>query len=155
MLTPDMKRIIEQQRLGSSRLPLPTARPTSRRKAPSSCWTTRQSRWRDSIAWNNPQPAGKCPHRGEFCRPFVRKGYRFAGTARVVERGEISFDMLLTHFRGALAGPIRAIVAITVTKALPLTSPAIVRPIFWSKSRNASESLHAHRGASRGAAAQS
>jgi hypothetical protein len=56
--------------------------------------------------------------------PFVRKGYRFAGTARVVERGESSFYMLLPHFRGVLAGRIRAIVAITVTKALPLTSPA-------------------------------
>ena len=34
-------------------------------------------------------------------------------------------------------------------------SDTIARPLFLSKSRNASESLHAHHGVSRGAAAQS
>ena len=58
-----------------------------------------------------------------FVDPFVRKGYRFAGTGIVVERGDGAFDALLGHFRGALAPRIRAIVTITVTKALPLTSP--------------------------------
>ena len=46
------------------------------------------------------------------------------GTAVVVERGDSSFDTLLGRFRGALAPRMRAIVTITVTKALPLTSPA-------------------------------
>ena len=59
-----------------------------------------------------------------FVDPFVRKGYRFAGTAVVVERGDSAFDALLGQFRGALAPRMRAIVAITVTRALPLTSPA-------------------------------
>ena len=59
-----------------------------------------------------------------FVDPFVRKGYRFTGNTRVVERGNESFDSLLTNFQGALVPRMRAIVAITVTKALPLTSPA-------------------------------
>jgi hypothetical protein len=59
-----------------------------------------------------------------FVDPFVRKGYRFAGTATIVERGDDGFDALLGRFRGALAARMRAIVTITVTKALSLTSPA-------------------------------
>jgi uncharacterized protein len=59
-----------------------------------------------------------------FVDPFVRKGYRFAGTATVVERGEAAFDTLLPNLRSALSARIRAIVTIAVTKALPLTSPA-------------------------------
>lgn len=58
-----------------------------------------------------------------FVDPFVRKGYRFAGTAVIVERGDSAFDALLAQFRGALAPRMRAIVAITITKTLPPTSP--------------------------------
>jgi uncharacterized protein len=54
----------------------------------------------------------------------VRKGYRFAGMATVVERGEPAFDTLLPNLRSTLAHRIRAVVTIAVTKALPLTSPA-------------------------------
>jgi hypothetical protein len=42
----------------------------------------------------------------------------------VIERGDTTFDALLGNFRGLLAERMRAIVTITVTKALPLTSPA-------------------------------
>jgi len=58
-----------------------------------------------------------------FVDPFVRKGYRFAGTAIVVERGTDTFDTLLGRYLGALGPRMRAIVVITVIKALPLTSP--------------------------------
>ncbi len=54
----------------------------------------------------------------------MRKGYRFAGTATVLERGEPGFESMLPNLRSALAHRIRAIVKIAVTKALPLTSPA-------------------------------
>jgi hypothetical protein len=59
-----------------------------------------------------------------FVDVFVRKGYRFAGTATVVERGEERFEILLPALRSAFAHRIRAIVTIAVTRALPLTSPA-------------------------------
>src|SRR5882672_3666364 len=62
-------------------------------------------------------------HQINLLHPFLRKGYRFAGTAIVVERGADTFDTLLGRYRGALGPRMRAIVAITVTKALPLTSP--------------------------------
>jgi uncharacterized protein len=59
-----------------------------------------------------------------FVDPFVRKGYRFAGTAEVTERGAAGFDALFTHFQqSALGARIRAIVAIKVARALPVSSP--------------------------------
>jgi predicted pyridoxine 5'-phosphate oxidase superfamily flavin-nucleotide-binding protein len=59
-----------------------------------------------------------------FVDPFVRKGYRFAGTAKVLPRGEGNFDELLKKSGSSLAPRVRAIVVITVAKALPLVSPA-------------------------------
>jgi uncharacterized protein len=59
-----------------------------------------------------------------FIDPFVRKGYRFAGAAAIIERGEAGFDTLHAHFReSSLASRMRAIVTIKVARALPLASP--------------------------------
>ena len=124
MLTPDMKRIIEEQRLGFVATAAADGTPNVSPKGTfvvlddatigfgeiRSPGTIRNLRANPRIEVN-------------FVDPFVRKGYRFAGTAIVVERGDGAFDALLGHFRGALAPRIRAIVTITVTKALPLTSP--------------------------------
>lgn len=59
-----------------------------------------------------------------FVDPFVRKGYRFAGTAKILPRGADGFDRLLDKSRSSLATRVRAIVIISVAKALPLVSPA-------------------------------
>src|ERR1700682_6317690 len=125
MLTPDMKRIVEEQRLGLVATASSDGTPNVSPKGTfvglddvtiafgeiRSPGTIRNLRVNPRIEVN-------------FVDPFVRKGYRFAGTAIVVERGDGAFDKLLGHFRGALAPRMRAIVTITVTKALPLTSPA-------------------------------
>jgi uncharacterized protein len=124
MLTPDMKRIIEEQRLGFVATAAADGTPNVSPKGTfvvlddatigfgeiRSPGTVRNLRANPRVEVN-------------FVDPFVRKGYRFAGTGIVVERGDGAFDALLGHFRGALAPRIRAIVTITVTKALPLTSP--------------------------------
>jgi predicted pyridoxine 5'-phosphate oxidase superfamily flavin-nucleotide-binding protein len=59
-----------------------------------------------------------------FVDVFARSGYRFAGIASVVERGDAGFDTLLPKLNSALASRIRAVVTISVTRALPLTSPS-------------------------------
>jgi hypothetical protein len=55
---------------------------------------------------------------------LVRKGYRFKGTAQVLTEGP-EFDKVLgaRQERGA-PNPMRALVLMTVERALPLTSPA-------------------------------
>jgi hypothetical protein len=124
MLTADMKRIVEEQRLGFVATAAADGTPNVSPKGTffvvddktiafgeiRSPGTIRNLRTNSRIEIN-------------FVDPFVRKGYRFAGTAIVVERGTDTFDTLLGRYRGALGPRMRAIVAITVTKALPLTSP--------------------------------
>ena len=124
MLTADMKRIVEEQLLGFVATTAPDGTPNLSPKGAffvidhntmafgeiRSPGTIRNLRTNSRIEIN-------------FVDPFVRKGYRFAGTASVVERGDDAFDALLVHYRGALGPRLRAIVVITVTKALPLTSP--------------------------------
>jgi predicted pyridoxine 5'-phosphate oxidase superfamily flavin-nucleotide-binding protein len=59
-----------------------------------------------------------------FLDVFIRKGYRFAGKASIVKRGEGDFDRLVELSGSSLAPRIKAIVVIKLTKALPLVSPA-------------------------------
>jgi hypothetical protein len=60
-----------------------------------------------------------------FVDPFVRKGYRFAGSASIVERGDASFEHALGAFRHFdLVGSFGAIVTITVQRARAITSPS-------------------------------
>lgn len=61
-----------------------------------------------------------------FVDPTARKGCRFRGQAEVIERGQSQFDDLFPAFGrwGDLSESIRAIVKVRVERALPLTSPA-------------------------------
>jgi predicted pyridoxine 5'-phosphate oxidase superfamily flavin-nucleotide-binding protein len=125
MLTADMKRIIEEQRLGFVATAALDGTPNL---SPKGTFVVLDDR---TIGFGEIRSPGtirnlRANPRVEvnFVDPFVRKGYRFAGTAVIVERGDSGFDSLVARFRGALAPRIRAIVVITVTKALLLTSPA-------------------------------
>ena len=125
MLTADMKRIIEEQRLGFVATAAADGTPNV---SPKGTFFVVDDK---TIAFGEIRSPGTIRNlranpriEVNFVDSFVRKGYRFAGTAIVVERGTGAFDALLAHFRGALAPRMRAIVTITVTKALPLTSPA-------------------------------
>jgi uncharacterized protein len=125
MLTPDMKRVIEEQRLGFVATAAADGTPNV---SPKGTFVVLDDR---TIAFGEIRSPGtirnlRANRRIEvnFVDVFVRKGYRFAGTASVVERGEADFEVLLPKLRSALAHRIRAIVTIVVTKALPLTSPA-------------------------------
>ena len=66
-----------------------------------------------------------------FVDPFVRKGFRFAGAAAIIERGAPAFNDLLGRFGecGIAVSRLRALVKITVTKAMPLISPAYDRGV--------------------------
>jgi predicted pyridoxine 5'-phosphate oxidase superfamily flavin-nucleotide-binding protein len=125
MLTPDMKRVIEEQRLGFVATAAPDGTPNV---SPKGTFVVLDER---TIAFGEIRSPGTIRNlranpriEVNFVDVFVRKGYRFAGTATVVERGESDFEILLPKLRSALAHRIRAIVTIAVTKALPLTSPA-------------------------------
>ena len=126
MLTPDMKRIIEEQRLGFVATASLDGTPNV---SPKGTFAVLDDQ---TIAFGEIRSPGtirnlKANPRIEvnFVDAFVRKGYRFAGMATVVERGEPAFDTLsFRTYAVRFAHRIRAIVTIAVTKALPLTSPA-------------------------------
>ena len=125
MLTCDMKRIIEEQRLGFVATAAPDGTPNV---SPKGTFVVLDDR---TIAFGEIRSPGTIRNlranpriEVNFVDVFVRQGYRFAGTATVVESGEADFEILLPKLRSALAHRIRAIVTIAVTKALPLTSPA-------------------------------
>lgn len=61
-----------------------------------------------------------------FVDQFARKGYRFKGRARVIEPSTDEFTALYPRFAhfGEVANKINRIVALRVTRALPITSPA-------------------------------
>jgi predicted pyridoxine 5'-phosphate oxidase superfamily flavin-nucleotide-binding protein len=125
MLTADMKRIIEEQRLGFVATAALDGTPNVSPKGTFVVFDDRTIGFGEIRSPGTMRNLRANPRlEVNFVDPFVRKGYRFAGTAVVVARGERTFDSLLARFRGALAPRMRAIVAITVTKALPLTSPA-------------------------------
>jgi predicted pyridoxine 5'-phosphate oxidase superfamily flavin-nucleotide-binding protein len=125
MLTPDMQRIIAEQRLGFVATASPDGTPNV---SPKGTFIVLDAR---TIAFGEIRSPGTIRNlranpriEVNFVDPFVRKGYRFAGTALVVERGHAGFEALLARFQSPLAPRMRAIVTINVTKALPLTSPA-------------------------------
>jgi len=125
MLTPDMQRIVEEQRLGFVATAAPDGTPNVSPKGTFivlDAQTIAFGEIRSPRTIHNLRANPRVEV--NFVDPFVRKGYRFAGTALVVERGNAAFDTLLGRFRSALAPRMGAIVMITVTKALPLTSPA-------------------------------
>ena len=125
MLTHDMKRVIEEQRLGFVATAAPDGTPNV---SPKGTFVVLDER---TIAFGEIRSPGTIRNlranpriEVNFVDVFVRKGYRFAGTATVVERGDADFEILLPKLHSALAHRIRAIVTFAVTKALPLTSPA-------------------------------
>ena len=63
--------------------------------------------------------------------PFVRKGYRFKGTAEVISPGP-EFDNVMTLFadrQDGINAAIRNFVMMTVTRALPVISPGYVNGV--------------------------
>ena len=99
MLTPDMTRIIEEQLLGFVATTAPDGTPNV---SPKGTFFVVDD---ETIAFGEIRSPGtirnlRTNSRIEinFVDPFVRKGYRFAGTAIVVERGTDTFDTLLGRF---------------------------------------------------------
>jgi predicted pyridoxine 5'-phosphate oxidase superfamily flavin-nucleotide-binding protein len=125
MLTPDMQRIITEQRLG---FVATAARDGTPNVSPKGTFIVLDE---ETIAFGEIRSPGTIRNlrvnpriEVNFIDPFVRKGYRFAGTTVIAERGDAGFDALLARFQSPLAPRMRAIVTIKVTKAQPLTSPA-------------------------------
>jgi uncharacterized protein len=129
VLTDDMKRIIEEQRLGFVATVGADGTPNLSPKATFVVLDKETIAFADIRSPNTVRniEAGS-PVDINFVDPFVRKGYRFKGRAEVVREGEAGYDALSQRFAGSsVAALINALVRIRVTHAAALISPAYDR----------------------------
>jgi hypothetical protein len=131
-LTSDMKRVVAQQRLAYVATVCPDGTPNLSPKGTIAALDDERLVFADIRSPGTRANLASNPAiEVNVVDPFVRKGYRFKGKGRVVERGE-EFDSILGFYRGRwtdvrnsrLEQSIRAFVVIEVETALPLTSPA-------------------------------
>lgn len=130
MLTPDMQRIVGEQRLGFVATVNLDGTPNLSPKATfvvidPATLAFAELRSPGTLRNLGARPAAEV----KFVDPFIRRGYRFGGEGVIIRRGTPEFDALLRHFAvyGDLLHRMRAVVRIRVTKALPITSPAYDR----------------------------
>jgi predicted pyridoxine 5'-phosphate oxidase superfamily flavin-nucleotide-binding protein len=125
LLTPDMKRVVEEQRLGFVATVCPDGTPNLSPKGTTAVWDD------DHLIFANIRSPGTLTNLRQNANvevnvvdPFVRKGYRFKGVASILESGPL-YDKLLAFYkeRGSQSA-IREIVMIRVQNAQPIDSPA-------------------------------
>ena len=128
MLTPDMKRIVLEQRLGFVATVNRDGTPNLSPKGTTTVWDDDTLVFADirspqTVANLLVNPAVEV----NVVDPFARRGYRFRGTASVHEGDETyvrGLELLRDRGYTAFEEHVRAIVLIRVERALPLTSPA-------------------------------
>jgi predicted pyridoxine 5'-phosphate oxidase superfamily flavin-nucleotide-binding protein len=124
-LTEDMKRIVNEQRLGFIASICPDGTPNLSPKGTTAVWDDEHLIFADicspgTIANVQLQPVVEI----NVVDPVARKGYRFKGPATVYREGPI-FEQALTFYRNrGTVSPIEHIVLVKVERALPLISPA-------------------------------
>ena len=125
ILTEDMKRIVRQQRLAFVATVCPDNTPNLSPKGTIAVWDD------DHLVFANIRSPGTVSNLRQnpaievnVVDPMVRKGYRFKGTATVLEAGT-QYEEVTALFRArGVSNRFREVVVIKVERALPLTSPA-------------------------------
>jgi uncharacterized protein len=127
-LSPDMQRVVREQRLGFYATVCEDGSPNLSPKGTTLVWDDDHLFFADI---RSPQTVANI-RAGSLVEvnvvdPLVRKGYRFKGPATVHECGTREYDAGVRRLREAgstLTGRVRAIVIVEVREAQPLTSPA-------------------------------
>ena len=127
VLTADMKRVVEQQRLGFVATVCSDGTPNLSPKGTTAVWDD------DHLVFANIRSPGTLANLRQNVNvevnvvdPFVRKGYRFKGVASILESGPFH-EKLLAFYRkrgSQVSELIREIVMIRVQTAQPIDSPA-------------------------------
>jgi len=127
MLTPDMQRLVRQQRLGFVATVNPDGTPNLSPKGTVTVWDDDHLVFADirspqTVRNLQANPAVEV----NVVDPIVRKGYRFKGAAAVHKEGPL-FEQALAFFESELSvarARIESIVLVRVESAKPLISPA-------------------------------
>ncbi|MCI0335788.1 MAG: pyridoxamine 5'-phosphate oxidase family protein [Planctomycetes bacterium] len=125
ILTDDMKRVVRQQRLAFVATVCADNTPNLSPKGTIAVWDD------DHLAFANirsPQTISNLRHNSSIeinvVDPMVRKGYRFKGTATIMNSGARYEEMMASFTARGVSNLIRDVVVIKVEHALPVTSPA-------------------------------
>jgi uncharacterized protein len=121
----DMRRVVEEQRLGYAATVCPDATPNLSPKGTTAVWDDEHLVFADI---RSPRTVENLRHNPAIeinvVDPISRRGYRFKGTGTVLTEGP-TFDEILAFYRGrGLVHEVRSAVLVKVERALPLTSPA-------------------------------
>lgn len=143
ILTDDMKRVVRQQRLAFVATVCADNTPNLSPKGTIAVWDD------DHLVFANirsPQTISNL-HRNSAIEinvvdPMVRKGYRFKGTAAVLEAGARHEEVKAFFTARGVSNPIREVVMIRVEQAQPVTSPAYDLGISEAEIRARWERLH-------------
>lgn len=124
ILTHDMKRVVEEQKLGFVATVCPDGTPNVSPKGTTAVWDDSHLVFGDI---RSPRTIANLRQNAavevNVVDPVIRKGYRFKGTAEVFEGGQI-YDQGIAFYRDrGVDARIGAIVLIHVEHAEPLISP--------------------------------
>ena len=118
VISEDMKRMVEEQRLGFVATVCPDGTPNLSPKGTTRVWDA------DHLVFANIRSPGTLANLRQNANvevnvvdPFVRKGYRFKGVASVLESGAL-YDQVITFYkeRGVASG-IREVIMVRVQRA--------------------------------------
>jgi general stress protein 26 len=131
-ITADMKRVVTEQKLAYVATVCPDGTPNLSPKGTIAVWDDDHLVFADIRSPRTVENLEKNPAiEVNVVDPFVRKGYRFKGSAEVIVSG-VLFQRILELFRGRWVDAVRSkaearirgFVLVKVESALPLTSPA-------------------------------
>jgi predicted pyridoxine 5'-phosphate oxidase superfamily flavin-nucleotide-binding protein len=125
ILTEDMQRVVNEQRLGYAATVSPDGTPNLSPKGTTTIWDDDHLVFADI---RSPRTVANLRHNPAIeinvVDPITRKGYRFKGAAAVLTSGPL-FEEIVTFYRErGTSNPIRSVVLVKVERALPLISPA-------------------------------
>ena len=124
-LTDDMRRLIEEQRLCYVATVDAEGGPNLSAKGTLVVWAANMLAFADIRSARTVANVRLNPRvEVNVVDPIARKGYRFKGTAEVHADGPVFERGQRLYRERGLVNPIRAIVIISVTRALPMISPA-------------------------------
>ena len=126
ILTSDMKRVVEEQRLGFVATVCSDGTPNLSPKGTTAVWDD------DHLVFANIRSPGTLANlrrnasvEVNVVDPFLRKGYRFKGVASVLESGGLYEEVIAFYAeRGSRVSAIREVVMVRVQCAQPIDSPA-------------------------------
>ena len=124
ILTEEMQRVVREQRLGFVATVCPDGTPNLSPKGTTTVWDDEHLIFADI---RSPQTMANLRLNPSIevnvVDPILRKGFRFKGTAEIIDGGDPFAEIIEFYRRRGVVSHINAIVLIKVERAAPLISP--------------------------------